>query len=38
MKLEDVLLGNKWCDILRLWEEGSKDGKRGKKVGMLCMR
>lgn len=21
-----------------MWEEGSKDGKRGKKVGILCMR
>ena len=38
IKFEHVLLGNKSCDILKFWEQASKDAKRAKKVPILCMR
>lgn len=38
IKFEHVLLGNKNCDILRFWEQATKDAIRGKKVPILCMR
>ena len=31
-------MGNKSCDILKFWEQASKDAKRAKKVPILCMR
>ena len=31
-------LPNKGCDILKFWEQASKDAKRGNKVPILCMR
>lgn len=38
IKFEHILLGNKGCDILKFWEQASKDAKRGNKVPILCMR
>ena len=38
IKFEHVLLGNKTCDILRFWEQASKDAKRANKLPILCMR
>lgn len=38
IKFEHVLLGNKTCDILRFWDQASEDGKRSKKIPILCMR
>ena len=29
---------NKGCDILKFWEQASKDAKRANKVPILCMR
>ena len=38
IKFEHILLGNKGCDILKFWEQASKDAKRANKVPILCMR
>lgn len=38
IKFEHLLLGNKRCDILKFWEQASKDAKRANKVPILCMR
>ena len=38
IKFEHLLLGNKGCDILKFWEQASKDAKRANKVPILCMR
>lgn len=38
IKFEHILLGNKGCDILKFWEQASKDAKRANKVPVLCMR
>lgn len=38
IKFEHVLLGNKSCDILRFWEQASRDAKRTNKIPLLCMR
>ena len=38
IKFEHLLLGNKVCDILKFWEQASKDAKRANKVPILCMR
>lgn len=38
IKFEHVLLGNKSCDILKFWEQATKDAKRANKVPILCMR
>lgn len=38
IKFEHVLLGNKGCDILRFWEQVSKDANRSHKYPILCMR
>ena len=38
IKFEHILLGNKSCDILKFWEQASKDAKRANKVPILCMR
>jgi hypothetical protein len=38
IKFEHILLGNKVCDILKFWEQASKDAKRANKVPILCMR
>lgn len=38
IKFEHVLLGNKGCDILKFWEQASKDAKRTDKYPILCMR
>lgn len=38
IKFEHILLGNKGCDILKFWEQSSKDAKRANKVPILCMR
>lgn len=38
IKFEHILLGNKGGDILKFWEQASKDAKRANKVPILCMR
>lgn len=38
IKFEHVLLGNKTCDIIRFWEQALEDGKRSKRIPILCMR
>lgn len=38
IRFEHVLLGNKNCDILKFWEQASKDARRAHKVPILCMR
>lgn len=38
IKFEHVLLGNKGCDILKFWDQASKDAKRTGKYPILCMR
>ena len=38
IKFEHVLLGNKGCDILKFWQQASKDAKRANRVPILCMR
>lgn len=38
IKFEHILLGNKGCDIVKFWEQASKDANRGNKVPILCMR
>lgn len=38
IKFEHLLLGNKGCDILKFWEQATKDAKRANKVPILCMR
>lgn len=38
IKFEHVLLGNKGCDILKFWDQASKDAKRTNKYPILCMR
>ena len=38
IKFEHILLGNKGCDILKFWDQASKDAKRAHKIPILCMR
>lgn len=38
IKFEHILLGNKSCDILKFWDQATKDAKRSGKVPILCMR
>lgn len=38
IKFEHILLGNKNCDILKFWEQASKDAKRANRIPILCMR
>lgn len=38
IKFEHVLLGNKGCDILKFWQQASKDAQRANRVPILCMR
>jgi hypothetical protein len=38
IKFEHVLLGNKTCDILKFWDQSSRDASRSNKVPILCMR
>lgn len=38
INFEHVLLGNKHCDILKFWDQASRDAKRGNKIPILCMR
>lgn len=38
IKFEHVLLGNKSCDILKFWDQATKDAKRSKRIPILCMR
>jgi Holliday junction resolvase len=38
IRFEHVLLGNKTCDIVKFWEQASRDASRSHKVPILCMR
>lgn len=38
IKFEHVLLGNKSGDILKFWQQATKDAKRSGRVPILCMR
>lgn len=38
IKFEHVLLGNKSCDIVKFWNQASRDANRSGKVPILCMR